>query len=168
MADSTVDPNELLVVAYPGENIANEVLKTLQQLDHEHLIHVKNAAVIIRPHHGKAEIHETHDFDAKQGALAGALAGGLLGLLKGEVIEGAAIGAAGGFVASKVIDLGFKDQYLRDLAESLTPGTSAIVAVVLFDHVDEAMRALAQYHGGRVLRQTLPPDVAQRLAATVQ
>ncbi len=162
------DPNELLVVAYPGENTANEVLKTLQQLDHQHLIHVKNAAVIVRPQHGKAEIHETHDFDSKQGALAGALAGGLLGLLRGEVIEGVALGAAGGFVASKVVDLGFNDQYLRDLSNSLTPGTSAIVAVVLFDHVDDAMRALSQYHGGQVLRQTLPADVAQRLSAAVQ
>jgi uncharacterized membrane protein len=167
MADMA-DPNELLVVAYPGENTANEVLKTLQQLDHEHLIHVKNAAVIVRHQNGKAEIHETHDFDAKQGALAGALAGGLIGLLRGEVIEGAALGAAGGFVASKVIDLGFNDHYLRDLSESLTPGSSAIVAVVTFDHLDEAMGALAQYHGGRVIRQTLPADVAQRLSAAVQ
>jgi uncharacterized membrane protein len=162
------DPNELVVVAYPGENTANDVLKTLQQLDHEHLIHVKNAAVIVHHQNGKTEIHETHDFDAKQGALAGALAGGLIGLLRGEALEGAALGAAGGFVASKVIDLGFNDQYLRNLSESLTPGTSAIVAVVTFDHVDEAMRALAQYHGGHVIRQTLPADVAQRLSAAVQ
>ncbi|MFI5273147.1 MAG: DUF1269 domain-containing protein [Ktedonobacterales bacterium] len=161
------DPNEVLVVSFPGENRAAEVLKSLQQLNKEHLIHLKNAAIITRDQQGKVGIHETHDFDAKQGAVAGALAGGLLGLLKGNLVEGALIGAGGGFVASKVIDLGFKDDYLKGLAESLAPDSSAIVAIVLFDHADEAIREL-NLHGGKVLRETLPPDVAQKLNAAVQ
>lgn len=161
------DPNEVLVVSFPGEQKAGQVLQNLQQLNHEHLVHLKNAAVITRDPHGKVTIHETHDFDTKQGAVAGAVAGGLLGLMKGNLLEGAVLGAGAGFVASKVVDLGFKDDYLRELGDSLTPNSSAIVAVVQFDHADQAIAEL-NVHGGRILRQTLPPDVAQKLSGAVQ
>lgn len=161
------DPQELLVVAFEGEKKAEEVLGELQKLNHEHLVHLRNAAIITRGHHGKVEIHETHDFDAKQGAVAGALAGGLLGMLRGNLVEGAAIGVAGGLIASKVVDLGFKDDYLQALGQNLTPNSSALVAVVHFDHADEAMKEL-DLRGGKIIRQTLPDDVTQRLAAAVQ
>lgn len=164
---ATQDPNEVLVVVFPGETRAAEVLDELKQLNKEHLVHLKNAAIITRDPGGKVSIHETHDFDAKQGAVAGALAGGLLGMLKGNAIEGALLGAGTGFVASKVIDLGFKDDYLKELAANLQPNSSAIVAVVLFDHADQAISEL-NLHGGKILRETLPPDVAQKLAEAAQ
>jgi|GEM_PF-865683 len=161
------DPQELLVVAFEGEKKAEEVLRELQKLNHEHLVHLRNAAIITRSHLGKVEIHETHDFDAKQGAVAGALAGGLLGMMRGNLLEGAAIGVAGGMIASKVVDLGFKDDYLRELSQSLTPNSSALVAIVQFEHADQAMQEL-DLRGGKIIRQTLPADVAQRIAAAVQ
>ncbi|HEU5440739.1 MAG TPA: DUF1269 domain-containing protein [Ktedonobacterales bacterium] len=164
---ATEDPNEVLVVAFAGAGRAAQVLQNLQQLNHEHLIHLKNAAIITCDASGKINIHETHDFDSKQGAVAGALAGGLLGLLKGNLVEGALLGAGSGFVASKVVDLGFKDDYLREIATNLRPDSSAIVAMVLFEHADQAIAEL-NVHGGTILRQTLPPDVAQKLSAAVQ
>lgn len=162
------DPNELLVVAYPGENRASEVLQALQQLNHEHAVALHNAAVIVRHANGKSSIHETRDFDTKQGAVTGALAGGLLGLLKGDLVEGAVLGAGAGFVASKVLDLGFKDDYLQELATQLTPGSSAVVAIVEIEHADAAMQTLHQFQGGRILRTTLSPDVAQQVASALQ
>jgi uncharacterized membrane protein len=171
---ATTDPNELLVIAFPGENRAGDVLKSLQQLNHEHLIHLKNAAVVVRDDKGKIEIKETREFDPKQGALVGALAGGLLGeLTSRNLLLGGALGAAGGYVATrivdsgKIIDLGFKDDYLRAIADTLTPGSSAIVAIVHFDHVDQAMATLKQFSDGRILRQTLPPDVAQQVGTAL-
>ncbi len=137
------------------------MLQALRQLSHEHVVALKNAATIVCHANGKIEIHETQDIDGKQGTLFGALAGGLLGALKGDAIEGAVIGAAGGYVASRVIDLGFNDDYLKELGSQLTPGTSAA-------HVEDAMQTLQQFHGGHILRQTLPADVAQQLAAAVE
>jgi uncharacterized membrane protein len=100
--------------------------------------------------------------------LAGALAGGLIGLLRGNALAGGAVGAAGGLVAARVLDLGFPDQYLSAIAAQLAPGSSAIVAVVDFAHVNPAMTVLDQFDGGTILRHTLPADVAQRLAAAVE
>lgn len=163
-----VDPNEVVVIAFPDEGKAQEVLGVLHQMDKQHLVHLKNAAIIVRHKHGQVEVHETHDFNAKQGMVTGALAGGLLGALTGGgLLKDAALGAAAGFGASKVLDLGFKDDYLREVAQSLQPGSSALVAVIHFDQVDEAMRILDQFAGGTVLRTTLAPEVAQQLATVV-
>lgn len=166
-APKGIDPQEVVVISFPDENKAQEVLGVLKQLKHEGAAELRNAAVIRRSAGGEISISETRDFDDKQGAIAGALAGGLIGLLRGHALAGAAIGAVGGFGASKVIDLGFPDAYLRDLAQQLKPGSSAIVAMVTFTNVERAMATLDQFDGGTIMRQTLPPDVAQKLAAAV-
>lgn len=164
----TADPNEVVVVAFPGEQKAAEVLQTLRALNHEHLISLKNAATIVCHSNGKIEIHESRDFDAKQGTVFGALAGGLLGAMRGDTLEGVLIGGAGGYLASRVLDLGFDDSYLKELGAQLTPGTSAIVAMIEFQNADAAIQVLDQYSGGRVLRTTLPAEVSQKLAAAVE
>lgn len=162
------EPNELMVIAFPGEQKANEVLDVLRELQHEHMIELRNAAVVVRHADGRTEIHETRDFTTRQGVLAGALAGGLVGLLRGNALAGGAIGAAGGLLAGRLVDLGFPDQYLRDIATELTPGSSAIVAVVDFAHVTPAMAVLDQFDGGKILRHTLPADVAEKLSTVVE
>jgi uncharacterized membrane protein len=159
---------EMVVIAFPGEQKAEEVLQTLRQLNSTHLVDLHKAAILVRDAQGKITTHESNDFTTKQGVLGGALAGGLVGILKGNALEGALLGAGAGFLAGKVIDLGFKDSWLQEIAQALTPGSSAIVAALNFEHVDEAMRVLDQFSGGKILRQTLPPDIAQKLAAAVE
>ena len=127
------DPNQALIVSFPDENKAQEALETLKQLNAAHDVALSSAAVIRRDPDGKINIHETRDFNAKQGAVAGALAGGLIGLLRGNALAGAAIGTAVGFGASKVVDLGLPDDFLKQVGEQLTPGSSALVAIVTFE-----------------------------------
>lgn len=168
MQTPTGDPNEMVVVAFPDEGKAEQALKVLRQLKNDQAVVLGNAAVIVRSKANHIAITETHDFNAKQGAIAGALAGGLVGLLKGNLLAGAALGGASGALASKVVDLGFPDAMLRQIGEQLTPGSSALVAVVHFAQVDEAMAVLDQFDSARILRHTLPADIAQKLAAVVE
>jgi uncharacterized membrane protein len=168
MAQST-EPNEMLIIAYPGEDEADQVLKALQQLSHDHLVQLKNAAIVVRDKSGKISVRETRDFDAKQGAIVGALAGGLIGKLTGGSLLGdAALGAVGGVAVSRILDLGFDDGYLRQVGDNLPPGSSAIVAIVHFDHIEQALQTLQQFPGGRVMRQTLPLEIQQQLSQAVQ
>ncbi len=168
MAEKT-EPNEMLIIAYPSETEADDVLKALHQLNHEHLVQLKNAAVVVREKSGKVSFHETHDFDAKQGAIVGALAGGLVGKLTGGSFLGeAALGALGGVAASKILDLGFDDDLLRQVGGNLPPGSLAIVAVVHFEHADQALQTLHQFPNGRIMRQTLPLELQQQLTQAVQ
>jgi uncharacterized membrane protein len=162
------DPNQALVVSFPDENKAQEVLETLKQLNAAHDVALSSAAVIRRDPDGKVNIHETRDFNAKQGAVAGALAGGLIGLLRGNALAGAAIGTAAGFGASKVLDLGLPDDFLKQIGDGLTPGSSALVAIVTFENVAEAMKVLDQYAGAKILHSALSPDVAQQLSSAIE
>jgi uncharacterized membrane protein len=159
---------EMMVVAFEGEDKADEVLSTLKQLDVEATVDLKSAAVVKRDAEGRIRIRETKDFDAKQGAIGGAVAGGLLGLLTGKFLAGAIIGAAGGAAAGHGIDMGLDDEYLRSVGESLGSGTSAIVALISFERVERAMEELDEFEGGTILRHTLSDEVYQQLSDAVE
>ena len=159
---------EMMVIAFDEEREAERVLDTLKKMDRKDVVDLKSAAVIVRSRSGKVRIRETKDFDAKQGAMTGALAGGVLGLLKKHAVKGALIGAAGGAIAGKVIDLGLKDILLKEIGESLGPGSSAIVALVDFERVDRAMKQLDRFEGGRIIRHTLSADIYRKLSDAVE
>jgi uncharacterized membrane protein len=141
------------------------VLKALRELDKTGIIAVLNAAVLAMDKDGKVRLRETEDVDAKRGAIFGAIAGGLVGLLGGPagVIVGAAAGAAAGGVAAHKIDMGFSDEYLKDLQQSLKPGSSAIIALVEHEWVEKVVQELEE-HEGRLFRQALKADIAAQLA----
>lgn len=162
------DKYEMMVVAFDGEDAAEQVLDALKALEGEHVIDLKSAAVVVRRADGKVRIKETKDFDARQGAIGGAVAGGLLGLLRGGLLKGAILGAAGGAAAGKVVDLGLEDDFLKEVGESLGTGTSAVVALVDFEQVDAAMEELDKFEGGRILRHTLSADVYHKLSEAVE
>ena len=160
-------PDELLVVVFEGEGRAAEVLQVVQRLHEQHVVDLHNTAVIVRDAKGQVSIREANDFTPGQGVVAGGLVGGLVGILTGNLAKGAMLGAGAGFAAAKVLDLGFGDDFLRQIGEAITPGSSALVLAIAFERVDEAVRALDPYHG-KILRQTLPPDVARQLSAAME
>jgi uncharacterized membrane protein len=160
-------PDELLVVVFQGETRAGEVLQVVQRLHEQHIVDLHNTAIVVRHADGKIAIHETNDLTPGQGVVAGGLVGGLVGVLTGNLARDALLGAGAGYVASRLVDLGFSDDFLRQIGDAISPGSSALVLAIEFQRVDEAIRALDPYHG-KILRQTLPPDVAQRLAAAME
>jgi uncharacterized membrane protein len=160
-------PDELLVIVFAGETRAGEVLQVVQRLHEQHIVDLHNTAIVVRNAKGQIAIHETNDFTPGQGVVAGGLVGGLVGMLTGNLARDALLGAGAGYVASRVLDLGFSDDFLRQIGEAMIPGSSALVLAIEFERVDEAIRALEPYRG-KILRQTLPPDVAQKLAAAME
>jgi uncharacterized membrane protein len=162
-------PTELFVVSFPGESKADEVLEALHQLHDQSLLALGDAAVVRRRSDGDIGIEETADMDTKEGAIAGAAAGGLLGLLTGKgLIGGALLGAGGGALAAKGIDLGIDDDLLKSIGEGLEPDSSAIVATVEFTNAEASMEALDRFEGGTILHTTLPPEVVAQLSAAVE
>jgi sporulation protein YlmC with PRC-barrel domain len=67
---------------------------------------------------------------------------------------GAAAGAGTGGMAARLIDLGFPKEFLRDLQDSLEPGSSALVALVEPTWIDRVIKELAD-PSGRLFRYTL-------------
>ncbi|MCZ6737846.1 MAG: DUF1269 domain-containing protein [Actinobacteria bacterium] len=162
-------PTEMFVVAFDGVDQADEVLGTLEQLDDDRLVELGKAAVVRRDTDGVIDVEETADMDTKESAIAGAVAGGLLGMLTGRgLMGGALLGAGGGALAAKGLDLGIDDDYLKEVAQGLGPDSSAIVATVEFTNVDAAMEVLDRFEGGTILHTTLQPEITARLSEAVE
>ena len=168
MSDYKLPDHEMMVVAFENETEADQVLDSLKGLEAMDIVDLKSAAVIVRDSSGNVKIKETSDFDTKQGALGGAAAGAVLGLLGGGLLRGALLGAAGGAAAGKFIDLGLDDDFLKSIGDTLAPNSSAIVALVDFEQVDQAIQELDKFAGGRILRHTLSPEVFAKLSEAVE
>jgi uncharacterized membrane protein len=159
-----IGPVELIVAAFNEEIKAGEVLTQLKEMDKNGVIAILNAAVMTKKVNGKITVKETEDVDAKRGAIFGAIAGGLVGLIGGPagVIVGAAAGAAAGGVAANQIDMGFPNEVLEELQESLQPGSSAIIALIQHEWLDRVLAELENY-GAKLFRQTLKEELAAQL-----
>jgi uncharacterized membrane protein len=150
-----------VVITFDNESKADEALKELRQWHTYGIVKVFNAAVLVKDKQGKVSIKETENVDAKHGALFGAITGGLIGLVAGTpgMIIGAVAGAGTGGVAARLLDLGFPREYLRDLQDSLQPGSAALVTMIEPSWIDGVVKDLAQW-GGRLF-YTLKPELVQ-------
>jgi uncharacterized membrane protein len=159
-----IGPIELIVAAFSDESKAAAVLKDLKTLEKDGVILLVNAAVMVKDEKGKVSIKETEDISGGKGALFGAIAGGLIGLLGGPVgvIIGAAAGAATGGVAASKIDMGFPNDTLKELDDSLTPGSSAILALIQHQWVDTVVSELEKA-GAKLFRQSIKEELASQL-----
>jgi uncharacterized membrane protein len=160
-----VGPIELIVAAFNDEAKAGLVLKDLRGLEKDGVILLVNAAIMVKDDQGKISVKETEDISSGKGALFGAIAGGLIGLLGGPVgvIIGAAAGAATGGVAANKIDMGFPDDMLKELESSLSPGSSAILALIQHQWVDAVVSELEKT-GAKLFRQALKDELTSQLA----
>ncbi len=156
-------PVELIVAAFQDEDGAKQALKELKVAKKEHLIKIDNAAIIRKDKKGKLHIKETKDMGGGKGAVIGGVVGAAIGVITGGV--GLAVVGAGALVgglAAKLRDGGFKDERLKKVGEGLTPGTSAIVAVIEHKWVPELEEAM-QEAGADVLTETISADIAAQL-----
>ena len=100
---------DLMVVAFPGEDTADQVLNKLQALQKEHLIDLEDACVVVRDRNGKVHVKQAVNLvglEAASGGLWGGLWGSLVGLLFLNPLlgfaTGAAVGAEGGGAGGSV------------------------------------------------------------------
>lgn len=164
MSDTT--PVELLVSAFRSEQAAEDALSGLLAAKKERLVRIRAAATVRRDQSGKVHIRERGDVGTAGGAGSGAALGAVVGLFGGPI--GAALGAGAGALigglAARLIDSGIPDQRLRQLGDALTPGSSAIVALIEHRWVDEIRDELARA-GGDIMANAITADVAQQLAS---
>ncbi len=157
-------PVQLVVAAFPNEDEATAVYKDLKQSQKDGLIRIENAAVLTKNTDGKLHVKDVHDMGGGKGAVIGGVLGAGLGLLAGPVGWLALGGAVAGGLMAKHADGGFDDARLKKLGEGLTPGSSAIVAVVEHTWVDEVEAAIAEA-GADAITTEISADVATQLAA---
>lgn len=158
-------PVQLIVAAFKDEKAADGALKELKQAKKENLIGITNAAVLRKDQNGKLHIKETADMKGGTGAALGGVTGAAIGLLAGPaLLVPAAVGALVGGLAAKLRDSGFSDERLKMVGEGLSPGSSAIVAVVEHKWVEQVEQEMEE-RGADLFAATLSADIANQLEA---
>lgn len=153
--------SDLIAIAYDDEFKAEDVRLTLAKLQREHLIDLEDAAVVVKNKEGKVKLKQAVNLTG-----AGAVQGGFWGMLIGWLFLmpflGAAVGAASGAITGALSDIGVEDDFMRELGESLQPGTSALFVLVRKVTPDKVLEEISPY-GGKVLRTSLSKDEEAQL-----
>jgi len=157
-------PIQVIVAAFNDEKSADAALQDLKQATKEGLIGIQNAAILRRDEQGKLHIKETADMKGGKGAVVGGVIGAVAGLIAGPFVLVTAAGAIIGGLAAKLRDSGFPDARLREIGQGLTPGSSAIIAVIEHRWVAEVQRMMAEA-GAQVMTEALKEDLAAQLEA---
>ncbi len=155
-------PVQVIVAAYPTPDGAARRMAELQEANKEGLVGIIDMAVIVKDGAGKLKITNSRRRSTR-GLVTGGVVGGLVGLLAGPVGWVALGGGAIGALVGKVRGAPLKRE-LQDLGESLTPNSSAIVAVVEHTWVADLQRQLAA-EGAKVVHDEIKADIAAQLEA---
>jgi len=161
MSDS---PIEIIIAAFQDAQTASDALDALRQARNEGLIKILDAAVLTKDEKGKVKIKDTANARAGKRAAIGAVAGGVLSLLAGPLGLMALGGGLIGGLGSKLRDGGFAGDRLKRVAESLTPNSSALIAVVEHTWVSQVETLLAAT-AAEVVTEALAADIAAQLQA---
>ncbi len=121
---------------------AEEVLAKLSQLKNEHIIDIKDAAIVCWAA-GKKKPKTKQAINLPGlGALDGAFWGLLFGLIFFCPIFGVAVGASMGALSGSMQDYGINDNFIDDVKNKVTEGTSALFLFtgnVTIDKVADAL-----------------------------
>jgi uncharacterized membrane protein len=158
--------SDLIAVAYPDKNTAEEVRERLMGLMVEHAIELEDAVIVDRDEDGKVKLHQLHS-PAARGAAGGALWGGLIGLLFLAPLLGAAIGAAAGGASGAMVDVGINDTFMRQLGQKLPSGGAALIVLVRRATPDKVLPQISQF-GGEVIQTSLDDESEARLREALQ
>ncbi len=156
-------PYEVVLAIFEDEAIASKAYKNLQKAEKDKKVDLENVVLIHKEAAGEIDVKEAAEKISGEVGI-GALVGGALGLLAGPVgvITFGAMGAALGGISAKLDDVGFDDNRLEMLGETLEPGKSAILAVLESQFSEKLVQELKN-RGAQVAVEDLPKDFGQIL-----
>jgi uncharacterized membrane protein len=146
---------DLVVIGYPDEATAEKAYEVVLGLEHDLVMQVAGAAVVVKHADGKAKMV------TKTGATrAGAMMGGFFGLLFGLLflipVGGLILGGIMGAVMGTLTGWGIKDDFRQRVQDVLKPGSAALVLFIKKWTEDKALAALAPLGGERSSRHRSP------------
>jgi uncharacterized membrane protein len=155
----------LVVIGYNDLYQAEEVRLKLWKLQKEYLVDLGDAVVALKDEKGKVKLQQAVNLTAA-GAVSGGFWGSLIGLIFLNPLLGLAAGAAAGAVSGALTDVGINDQFMKDLAATMNPGSSVLFVLVRHATPDKVLEELAGT-GGKVLKTSLSHDDEAKLQAAL-
>jgi uncharacterized membrane protein len=134
----------LTVWKFDSADGARDALHLLERQQKEELIEIVDAAIVTWPEGRRKPKTEQLRSLTGAGALGGSFWGLLFGLIFFVPLLGMAIGAAMGAMAGSLSDVGIDDDFIRDVRDQVTEGTSALFVMsgrVVADKVVGEFRA---------------------------
>ncbi|MDY0042737.1 MAG: DUF1269 domain-containing protein [Desulforhabdus sp.] len=155
----------LVVIGYDNQYKAEEVRLMLKKMQKDYLIDLEDAVVAVKEENGKVKLHQTYNLTAA-GALSGGFWGTLIGLIFLSPLLGMAVGATAGAVSGALADVGIDDNFMKELAESMNPGSSVLFVLVRKATPDKVLEEL-KGTGGKVLKTSLSHDNEAKLQSAL-
>jgi uncharacterized membrane protein len=153
----------LSVLKFDSATGADQGLALIQDLQKQALIKLHDAAVVTWPAGArKPKTRQLVDL-ASAGAWDGAFWGMLFGLIFFVPFFGAAIGCLMGALAGHFADYGIDDNFIKQVRDKVTPGSSALFLLTsdaVADRVVEAAKKLPKFE---LVSTNLPKEQEQRL-----
>jgi uncharacterized membrane protein len=142
---------------------AERVMIALQGMQEREMITLEDAAVVSWPQgNRKPTTHQLHS-TAGAGASWGAFWGFLFGLIFFVPFLGAAIGAGMGGLSGSLADVGIDDDFIKEVREKVTEGTSALFALTSGATApDKVVDELKQYDF-EIISTNLPQEQENKL-----
>ncbi|SPL62632.1 DUF1269 domain-containing protein [Ochrobactrum soli] len=165
--------SELVAVAFDNPDEADRALTKLAQLEKEYLVDLADAVVVIRGPNNKVRLKQSVNL-VGAGAASGVLWGGLWGMLVGLLflnplagfVVGGVAGAAGGALSGSLADYGIDDNFIKSVAQSLKPDSSALFVLIRKAQPEKVLAEVEKFKG-HVLRTSLSPEQESKLSAAL-
>lgn len=160
--------SDLLIIAFDDARAAFDLAKHLQPLKDDMRLETQDTTIVTRDAQGEVHLHNAVNVPLAQAA-GGTAWGFLLGAAFAMPIAGAMAGATTGAMLGRERDPGVDSDFLKELGETLRPGSSALCLLVR--KVDRAalFEALDAFPTrGYLLQSPYTPDEEVGLRAGVE
>lgn len=142
---------------------AENALTKLKDLQKQQIVQVLDAAIVAWPEgRQRPKTYQAVD-TVGAGALGGAFWGMLFGLIFFVPLFGLLVGAATGALSGRFTDYGIDDEFIKDLQDKVTEGTSALFLLTGQVTVDKVEAAFAPEEKGELIQSNLSAEQEAKL-----
>lgn len=152
--------SNLIVITFDDTEQAVEAFHSLKKVAGSGYAKIDDAAVIVKDESGKVQIKNQMDTGTKWGAVTG----GFIGLLLASVffpVAGIVIGALGGALVGKSLDMGIDKKFVKEVTDALKPGSSALFVVGSGN--PEVIAAALRPYKGTIYQTSLDSEKLEQL-----
>jgi len=152
---------DMVVLAFESENGSDQGRQKLVELNNQYVLNLVDAVEVVRHADGKIKVKNIRNLTGI-GAMGGAFWGLIFGLLFFMPLFGVAIGAVSGAIAGHFMHFGVSKEFLKQIEDSVKPGTSALAILAANVTVDKVIGALTPLHP-KVIRSSLSSEQEAKL-----